>query len=80
MKVYFASLTWIALAPVDAQVQSVEEGAAILDALRRRYSDHDVVLRARIKKGSNYELKFIGLGRDADDFIARVQAGELNIV
>lgn len=77
MKAYFASMTDLRLRPVDAHVHTREEAATLLDALRTRYADHDVVLRARLKQGANYEARFLGFGRDADAFIDQVREGQL---
>jgi hypothetical protein len=77
MKAYFASFSDLGLRPVDAHVHTAEEAATVLDALRVRYADHQVMLRARLKSGSNFEARFIGLGSDADDFIAQVRTGVL---
>jgi hypothetical protein len=72
VKAYFASLTNTSIAPVDAHVKTIEEGITLLDALRAQYADHDMILRARLKLDQDYEIKFIGLGRDADQFIAEL--------
>jgi hypothetical protein len=78
VKAYFADLTDLSIQPIDAHVTTLEAGATLLDALRTRYADHEMVLRARVKNGANYERRFIGFGRDADDFIRAVKAGELH--
>jgi hypothetical protein len=77
MKAYFASFTDLGLRPVDAHVQTAEEAATILDALRVRYADHELMLRARLKSGAHFEARYIGLGSGADSFIEEVRSGKL---
>lgn len=71
MKIYFASFTDPSI-EVDAHVCRLEEGIQILDALRKTYPHHSVILRARIKRLFNREERYIGFGRDADTFIAEL--------
>jgi hypothetical protein len=74
VKIFFASFTDLELQEVDAWVGNVEEGLVLLDALRQRFEDHAVVMRARVKRHSNMEEQFVGIARDAGQFMERVAA------
>lgn len=72
MKIFFASLTDIEI-EVDAWVPTVEQGVILLEALRDRYTHHNVVMRARLKKYRDFEERYVGVGVNADGFINRVK-------
>jgi hypothetical protein len=73
VKVFFASLTQPEL-EVDAHVNSDAQGILILDALRRQYSLHGVILRARVKRfGFSKEHRFIGEAAVAEAFIEELR-------
>lgn len=72
MKIFFASLTDLTI-EVDAWVPNIEQGVILLEALRDRYTHHNVVMRARLRKFQDFEERFIGIGIDAVGFINRVK-------
>lgn len=77
MKVYFANNTDINMKPVDAHVNSVEEGSLILAGLAVYCNGDAVIMRARLKqRGRALEERFIGIAGsvESDQFIDRVGA------
>lgn len=72
MKIFFGSLTDLSI-EVDAWVPTVEQGVILLEALKDRYTHHNVVMRARLRKYQDFEERFIGIGIDAGAFIKRVK-------
>lgn len=76
MKIYFATLTALDDEPVDAYTVTIKEGITLLDALAFRYSNHCVVMRARVKCGENIEERYIGPADKADRFFRTLRQWE----
>lgn len=76
MKVYFANNSSLSMKPIDAWVESVEEGCLILRALAAYCAGDAVIMRARLKQGSNDESRYLGIAAsvESDDFLDRVSA------
>lgn len=71
MKVFFASLTDLTI-EVDAWVPTSEQGLILLEALASHYREHQVVMRARMKKYQDYEERFIGPASGCEGFLHHV--------
>jgi hypothetical protein len=76
MKIYFANNSALSWRPVDAAVETTEEGAIVLAALAAFFANDAVIMRARVKShGEMREERFIGTAASAesDAFITEVR-------
>lgn len=73
MKVLFQPLLDFNKVTVDAWVPTVEQGVAVLSALANANPGLDVIMRARLKRGRDFEKRFIGLAQESGPFIERVK-------
>lgn len=73
MKVLFQPLLDFDQVTVDAWVPTKEQGVAVLSALAAAHPGLDVIMRARLQQGRNFEERFIGLTQEAGPFIERVK-------
>ena len=73
MKVYFASLTDPTI-EVDAWVPTLEQGLLILKSLAQTYADHEIIMRARLKRFRDYEERTVMPGpEELDRFFRKVE-------